>query len=73
MTTPWQDDALCAQIGGDLWFPDKGESPARAKRICRDCPVRLPCEEAGRYEPHGVWAGMTYRERLALRPTEAAA
>jgi WhiB family redox-sensing transcriptional regulator len=65
---PWQDDSLCSQVGGDVWFPPKGgNGTAVAKRVCAACPVTRPCLEYAlrRYERHGVWGGMSERERLA--------
>jgi WhiB family transcriptional regulator, redox-sensing transcriptional regulator len=59
----WQDEALCAEIGGDLWFPDKGESTTGAKFVCRRCPVRVPCAEAGRDERFGIWGGTSEIQR----------
>ena len=58
----WRDRALCAQIGGDIWFPEKGgDSGVAAKRVCRACPVTAECLayalEMG--EEHGVWGGMS--------------
>jgi len=62
---------LCAEIDPDLFFPDKGESTAGAKFVCRRCPVRQPCAEAGRYERFGVWGGLTPDERRQQRKEEA--
>lgn len=66
---PWALDALCAQVDGDLWYPEKGESTAEAKKICRRCPVRAECLDyavtAGEY--FGVWGGRSERERRRLR------
>jgi hypothetical protein len=45
--------------------------PARA--ICAACPVREPCADAGRNEAHGVWAGLTPKERARLRRSRRAA
>jgi WhiB family redox-sensing transcriptional regulator len=71
----WADSALCAQTDPDLWFPAKGESSVHAKRICMRCPVRQECREdvLTRVEEFGVWAGMVYDERHALRQDEVAA
>lgn len=65
----WMDDALCAQIGGDHWFPAKGDATWRAKSICRRCPVTAECLDYAleRGEPHGIWGGISERERRALR------
>lgn len=60
----WMDEALCAQVGPDIWFSETG-NVATAQRICAGCPVRTQCAEhvtaleaetpGGRR--YGVWAG----------------
>ena len=69
----WQDEALCAQVDGDMWFPEKGGTTREAKRICAACPVRADCLEyaLARKESFGVWGGLSERERNRL--TRAAA
>jgi WhiB family redox-sensing transcriptional regulator len=65
----WRGEALCAQTDPELFFPEKGGSPVPAKRVCRVCPVRLPCLAfalAGD-ERHGVWGGLSERERRRVR------
>jgi WhiB family transcriptional regulator, redox-sensing transcriptional regulator len=66
----WKAGALCAQVDPDLWFPDKGQPSAPAKRLCLECPVREVCL---RYalehdERFGIWGGLSERERRRLRP-----
>ena len=64
----WLDDARCREIGGDLWFPDTGQSAAAAKRMCRSCPVQPACLAwAVATNPgSGVFGGLTARERRRL-------
>lgn len=75
---PWAEQALCAQIGGDAWFPDKGTpdepqtnpvSLRDAKRVCLACPVRVPCLDYAlkHDERFGVWGGLSERERRRLK------
>jgi WhiB family redox-sensing transcriptional regulator len=69
MSSDWRSAALCAQTDPELFFPEKGGSPAPALRVCRVCPVRLPCLAfalAGD-ERHGVWGGLSERERRRVR------
>ncbi|MEU5662008.1 WhiB family transcriptional regulator [Streptomyces sp. SID7760] len=52
----------------------QGSAQSRAKAICTGCLVRTEClaYALDRREEHGVWGGMTERERRALlrrRPT----
>jgi WhiB family redox-sensing transcriptional regulator len=67
----WQDEALCAEIDPEIFFPEKGGSSWQAKRVCRSCPVRAECldyalthEDAGRY---GIWGGYSEHERRRLK------
>lgn len=70
MTGVWQDDALCAQVGGDFWFPEKGETATsrQAKEICNACPVRTQCLEYAvtGHITWGIFGGVSARERALL-------
>ena len=59
--------AACRGMDLALFFPEPGESSRPAKKICRDCPVQIPCFNVA--QPHGIWAGMTRLERRAVRRT----
>lgn len=70
----WMREALCAEVGGDLWFPGLAEPHvvSAAKRVCNGrpgvsdpCPVRTECLEYAldNYERDGIFGGMTPRER----------
>ncbi|KKD09870.1 transcriptional regulator [Streptomyces sp. WM6386] len=67
----WQDEALCAQTGGDFFFPEPGSSVREAKRICGLCPIRSACLEYAldNDERFGVWGGLSEKERLEIRRT----
>ncbi len=67
----WQDGALCAQVDGDLFFPEKGGSTKEAKSICHRCEVRAECLEYALANSirDGVWGGMAGREREFLKRT----
>ena len=64
----WRDEALCAEVDGDLFFPDVRDTDREAKRICAACPVQKECLDyaisAG--EEFGVWGGTTEIERRHL-------
>lgn len=78
----WKQEAACAQADPDAWFPDHdGDSKVpglweingdgtgiTAKQVCRRCPVKAEClqEALDREEQHGIWGGMTTKERQAL-------
>jgi WhiB family redox-sensing transcriptional regulator len=73
-------DALCKEIDPDLWFPPRDKNlykpiADKAKAICYgkdgrgECPVRMQCLLfADRTDKvHGIWGGMSHRERAALK------
>lgn len=64
----WVDEALCAQVDPDLWFPEKGDSLSDPKRICESCPARIDCLEyaLGRDEC-GIWGGLSQWQRQEIR------
>ena len=65
----WQRRAKCRGVGVALFFPERGESPAKAKALCDECPVRAECLDyaLGRPEKFGVWGGTSDRQRRRLR------
>lgn len=66
----WADQALCAQADPDTWFPDEQDrkTAAAAIAICARCPVRAEClaHALAIGERHGIWGGLTARQRRAL-------
>ena len=65
------ESPLCAEIGPEVFFPDKDESYAGrelAKKICGNCLHKDECLEWGLHrEYYGIWGGATENERRALR------
>jgi WhiB family redox-sensing transcriptional regulator len=68
----WRTRAACRPYGSELFFPAKADfrnsEVARAKAICRECPVREECLQTamdGR-EKIGIWGGFTPEERARL-------
>jgi len=71
----WLDQAACLDHDTDIFFPNGDTAPAQsqvaaaAKRVCSRCPVQDRCltwameTEAG----HGVWGGLTEKERRSLK------
>lgn len=62
----WKDYGLCSDEDGELWFSGVNSKLARAKAICKECPVRELCLEEGLTEEFGVWGGYDELERQAL-------
>lgn len=65
----WMDTALCAEVGGDLWFPEKGDPVRPAKQVCMACEVRTQCLDYAidNNISHGVWGGLSEKRRRELR------
>lgn len=65
----WKDEALCAEVGGDMFFPEKGGSIRDAKKICESCDVRAQCLQYAldNHEDFGIWGGKSPRQRQKLR------
>ena len=68
-TPSWQFRAACRGEDSSLFFaPGYFAREAKAKAICRICPVRMDCLEyaIGIRESYGVWGGLNESERRAL-------
>ena len=65
----WQERALCAQTDPEAFFPEKGGSTRKAKRVCATCEVREECLEyaLANDERFGIWGGLSERERRKLK------
>ena len=71
----WQDDALCAQVDPELFFPEQGGKSKAAKKVCAQCPVRDQCLDYALTEgivEFGVFGGTTAAEREAMMEEGAA-
>ena len=72
MRVPWEyEEPACAEVGGDLWFPDKGEEALylnMVKGICASCTHKVECLEWGiANEPFGIWGGTGASQRRRMR------
>jgi WhiB family redox-sensing transcriptional regulator len=65
----WRANASCARFDPDLFFAPGALEHKMAKRVCRECPVRRQCLDYAMEAPvdHGVWGGLTERERRRAR------
>ena len=76
----WRHIAKCRGMDTELWYPPRDKSKYKpiaevSKAVCYgkdglpECPVRKECllysEEID--EQHGIWGGMSHRERNALK------
>jgi WhiB family redox-sensing transcriptional regulator len=69
----WTEQALCAQVDPEIFFPGKGGSVRNPKRICGMCEVRQPCLDYAleTSQAFGIWGGFTERERRQLKRVAA--
>lgn len=55
----------------DAFFPEVGDAGSDslwAKKMCSECPVLAQCADyAIKWEDHGVWGGLSPRQRQKLR------
>jgi WhiB family redox-sensing transcriptional regulator len=65
----WRELATCRGTDLEVFFPGRGESAEPARQVCAACPVRQPCLDYAITNRivHGIWGGLTERERRALR------
>ena len=68
MTRDWRSTGLCRGSDPLVFYPPSDEDDSlaeEAKMICGMCAVRQPCLEfaLANREKHGVWGGLTERER----------
>lgn len=70
----WYDDAACAGLWPELFFPDgrgreAGQAIKEAVAICKTCPVRDACLTyalEAEWITEGIWGGTTENERRKL-------
>lgn len=64
----WVEYSACADADPALFFPTRGQPTDEAKAICQTCVVIEECREwALLHERHGVWGGLSERERRRER------
>jgi WhiB family redox-sensing transcriptional regulator len=68
------DDAVCREVGGEMFFPENGEDSHQARAVCRACPVQSEClnyaltlEDSGVWFVTGIWGGTGQKDRMRLR------
>jgi WhiB family redox-sensing transcriptional regulator len=75
----WREEARCQDVDTEIFYPPRDKDlystiAAQARSYClgesgnNHCPVRAHClwEAIETDESHGIWGGMSHRERNAL-------
>ena len=68
--TSWMKHGNCLDLPTDPFFPELGGTGVPAKSVCRGCSVKAECLEFAMTSPiekHGIWGGLTARERSRAR------
>jgi WhiB family redox-sensing transcriptional regulator len=70
---PWMEKALCAQTDPEVFFPDKGDNRTDGRDVCARCDVREECAIYAlvNREQHGIWGGLTLKDRRRIWAKEA--
>jgi WhiB family redox-sensing transcriptional regulator len=65
----WQRDAACIGHPEVSFFPERGVSTRPARAVCARCLVRDDCLGYAMAHgiKHGIWGGLSERERRRLR------
>jgi WhiB family redox-sensing transcriptional regulator len=73
--TGWMRRANCLGLDPRLFFPERGELTQEARDVCSGCVVREDCLAYALTsgEKHGIWGGLSERQRRRIRRAKAAA
>ena len=66
----WRQNANCLGLDSNLFMPERGDTHTlrNAQHICAGCPVKWSCLLEGLDEKHGIWGGLSEKQRRQLRP-----
>jgi WhiB family redox-sensing transcriptional regulator len=71
----WIAQANCAGTDSEAFFPEIGESPALAKKVCSKCEVKTQCLHYAidNNISFGIWGGTNEKDRRHLKKQRRAA
>ena len=66
----WREQAVCASVDSEPWFPEQVTPYDEAFRLCVSCPVQRECLKFSfdNREEFGIWGGVGPSLRLELLP-----
>ncbi|WP_049569135.1 WhiB family transcriptional regulator [Streptomyces sp. SBT349] len=65
MNHAWEENAACASVDPELWYPTTPEQATEALRICwNECPARQACLDAAMAEEHPLTPGRVPRHGI---------
>lgn len=66
--TAWMVEGACVDKDPHLFYGHDNGLLRQARAICNNCPVKSECREyALAHEAYGTWAGLSERQRDAIR------
>jgi len=72
----WHEQAACRGHGAASFYPGRTvlthDAYVEGRRLCASCPVQPECREAGMGEHHGMWGGLSPKQREALKKRRTA-
>lgn len=66
----WMLDGECVHYPSEMFFPEAWENSVAALTVCASCDddIKMRCLEfALVHAPHGVWGGMSEKQRAEFR------
>lgn len=69
----------CAETDPEAFFPEPGGAglidAAQARKVCARCEIQPACRQwaLDNAEPHGIWGGLTERQRRRITGRRRAA
>lgn len=65
----WEGSASCIGMDQDMFFPERGASTKKVKKICGSCAVNVSClvYSAEVNEKYGIWGQTSERQRRFAR------
>jgi WhiB family redox-sensing transcriptional regulator len=65
----WRNDAACRGLDPNVFHPKRGRDTNGPKDVCGPCPVKTECLAYSlvNFEKHGIWGGLSERERRVIR------